>query len=83
MLAEPNASEWRCWNGLSAEEFAALTESRAPLEGCKCRGCVFLRAHGFKPIARAELLAHRENKDAENATYTLTEPPILSTPEAA
>ena len=58
MLAEPQegSAEWRCWNALSADEFKALTEYRGPLEGCRCRGCLFLLVRGWKPIARAELL---------------------------
>lgn len=57
MLAEPNASEWRCWNGLDAGEFAALMASGAPLEGCPCKGCTFLVVRGWKPIPRTELSA--------------------------
>lgn len=56
MLTEPTGAEWRCWNALSADEFAALTEAGAPLEGCKCRGCLFLLVRGWKPIKRADLL---------------------------
>lgn len=58
MLTEPKegSPEWRCWNALSADEFSALTDSRRPLEGCICRGCIFLKVRGIAPIARSELL---------------------------
>lgn len=77
MLSEPDAAAWRCWNGLDKSEYAALKESRRPLEGCKCRGCLYLLVRKFRPIARSELSAHRENKGAGN------EASALNAPEAA
>lgn len=55
MLSEPPPEVWRCWNGLSEEEFAALSDSRRPLTDCPCRGCIYLRVRGLKDIARSEL----------------------------
>lgn len=55
MLSEPTGETWRCWNGLSADEFDALGKAGRPLESCPCRGCVFLRVRGLKDIPRAEL----------------------------
>lgn len=55
MLSEPPPEVWRCWNGLSEDEFRALAKSGRPLEACPCRGCVFLRVRGLKDIARSEL----------------------------
>lgn len=73
MLAEPNGPEWRCWNGLDAAEYAALTESRRPLEGCRCRGCLFLVVRNYKPIPRSEL-TRTLNKDAGNTVYSESSP---------
>lgn len=75
MLSEPKEGtpNWRCWNGLSKEEFDALTESRAPLEGCVCRGCQFLSVRGWKPIARADLLARTLNRSPGNDASVLNQ----------
>jgi hypothetical protein len=55
VLSEPSPDTWRCWNGLSQDEFDALAKSGRPLESCQCRGCIYLRVRGVKDVPRSEL----------------------------